>query len=98
MPAGSAMAANSHTVSMITQTVALLLAWIAPKGEAAMHRCESAKEALNRGCQLLSVHGSWSWLPKKAWPGRPLPSSPNWPTLRISITVRGITTGHHDRF
>ena len=66
MPAGSAMAANSHIVGMITQTVILLLAWIAPKGEAAMHRCESAKEALNRGCQLLSVHGSWSWLPKMA--------------------------------
>lgn len=60
------MMANSHTVGMIAQTVALLLAWLAPKGDEAVHRCESAKEALNRGCQLLSVHGSWSWLPKMA--------------------------------
>ena len=46
MPAGSAMAANSHTVGMITQTVALLLAWIAPKGEAAMDWMEYQCQAL----------------------------------------------------
>ena len=40
------MAANSHTVGMITQTVALLLAWIAPKGEAAMDWMEYQCQAL----------------------------------------------------
>ena len=43
-----------------------MLAWLAPQGHNALQRCESAKEALNRACQLLSVHGSWPWLPKMA--------------------------------
>ena len=66
MPAGSVVTFNSRSTEMIAQAVTFLLAWLAPQGEKALQRCESAKEALNRACQLLSVHGSWSWMPKMA--------------------------------
>ena len=66
MPAGSVVTFNSRSTEMIAQAVTFLLAWLAPQGEKALQRCENAKEALNRACQLLSVHGSWSWMPKMA--------------------------------
>ena len=49
---------------MLVRAVPLLLRWMAPLGEVAVQRCEAAKEALNRACQLVSVHGTWAWLPK----------------------------------
>ena len=51
---------------MIAQAVSMMLIWLAPQGDVALMRLENAKEALNRGCQLLSVHGAWSWMPKMA--------------------------------
>ena len=66
MPAGDVVTFSSRSNEMIALAVTFLLAWLAPQGEEALERCESAKEALNRGCQLLSVHGSHSWMPKMA--------------------------------
>ena len=64
MPAGPEMTFNSRSNEMIAQLVTFLIAWLAPQGEPGLQRCESAKEALNRAAQRLSVHGSWSWIPK----------------------------------
>lgn len=66
MPPAPVPTFNSRTTGMIAQAVSMMLVWLAPQGDAALIRCENAKEALNRACQLLSVHGSWSWMPKMA--------------------------------
>ena len=57
------MAPPDHVHTLMVKAVPLLLHWLAPLGDRAAQRCEAAKEACNRGCQLLSVHGTWSWLP-----------------------------------
>ena len=66
MPPSPVLTFNNRTTGMIAQAVALMMVCLAPRGDGALIRCENAKEALNRACQLLSVHGSWSWMPKMA--------------------------------
>ena len=58
------MAPSAKTNAMLVTAVPLMLHWLAPLGDRFVQRAEMAKESLNRACQLFSVHGIWSWIPK----------------------------------
>ena len=58
------MAPSAKTNTMLVTAVPLMLHWMAPLGDSYVQRAETAKESLNRACQLFSVHGIWSWIPK----------------------------------
>lgn len=59
-----AMAPNATSNALIVEAVLVMIPWLAFQGVAAADKLEDAKECLNRACQLLSVHGMWSWLPR----------------------------------
>ena len=58
------MVLSAKTNTMLVTAMPLMLHWIAPLDDRFVLRAESAKAALQRACQLFSVHGTWSWIPK----------------------------------
>ena len=56
------MAPSEQTSRLLALAVPLLLRWMATMGQNIEDRIEATKETLNRACQLLSVHGHWSWM------------------------------------
>lgn len=63
-PECEAMAPNATSNALIVEAVMVMIPWLAFQGVAAAEKLEDAKECLNRACQLLSVHGMWSWIPR----------------------------------